>query len=169
MNFVAGAAFPSFASVARRTCPLCIDPACSRPGSLWRRANSSCPRRTLCRDPACRSSLAVAPCKCVLLSANHPACRSALAVAPCECVLLSANPVRRSCLSRRSRCGAARMRLALGEPSAEILLVQALLLWRRSVFLFPCLRIGVWKLSVRVCSHDGALSRVPPAWSTAPA
>ena len=32
--------------------------------------------------------------------------RSALAVAPCEFVLVSANPLRRLCVSKRSRCGA---------------------------------------------------------------
>ena len=35
------------------------------------------------------------------------------------------NPLRRSCVSKRSRCGAERMCLALGEPSAEILRVEA--------------------------------------------
>ena len=43
--------------------------------SLWRNANLSL---TLCKDPACRS---------------------ALAVVPCEFVLLSVNPLRRSCVS----------------------------------------------------------------------
>ena len=67
--------------------------------SLWRRANLSWSRRTLCGDPACRS---------------------ALAVAPCEFILSAANPLRRSCVSKRSRCGAVRICLDLGEPSAEI-------------------------------------------------
>ena len=38
------------------------------------------------------------------------ACRSALAAAPCEFVLVSANPLRRLCVSKRSRCGAVRGR-----------------------------------------------------------
>ena len=79
--------------------------------SLWRRANLSWSRRTLCGDPACRS---------------------ALAVAPCEFILSAANPLRRSCVSKRSRCGAVRICLDLGEPSAEILRVEALSLWRRA-------------------------------------
>ena len=60
------------------------------------------------------------------------ACRSALAVAPRESVLVAANPLRRSCVSKRSRCGAVRICLDLGEPSAEILRVEALSLWRRA-------------------------------------
>ena len=54
--------------------------------SPWPRANVSRAQRTLCRDRACPR---------------------ALAVAPCECVSSSANP-RRSCASKRSRCGAVR-------------------------------------------------------------
>ena len=84
---------------------------------------------------------------------------------PCEFVLLVVNPLRRSCVSKRSRCGAVRtrrfcvskrsrcgavrMRLALGEPFAEILHVEALSLWRRSVILFSllakrCLEVVSW-------------------------
>ena len=54
---------------------------------LSRRAISFCSRRTLC---------------------GGPPCRSALAVTPCESVLSSANPLRRSCVLKRSRCGAVR-------------------------------------------------------------
>ena len=51
-------------------------------------------------------------------------------------VLRSAcDPLRRSCASKRSRCGAVRICLSLGEPSAEIVRVEALSLWRRAVFL----------------------------------
>ena len=35
--------------------------------------------------------------------------QSALAVAPCEFVLVSANPLRRLCMSKRSRCGAVQL------------------------------------------------------------
>ena len=84
--------------------------------SLWRRANLSWPWRTLCGDRACRS---------------------ALAVAPCEFVLSAANPLRRSCVSKRSRCGAVRICLDLGEPSAEIVRVEALSLWRRANLSWP--------------------------------
>ena len=79
--------------------------------SLWRRANLFWPRRTLCGDCACRS---------------------ALTVAPSEFVLTSANPMRRSCVSKRSRCGAVRICPDPGEPSAEIVRVEALSLWRRA-------------------------------------
>ena len=103
--------------------------------SLWRRANVSCARRTLCEDCACRS---------------------ALAVAPCECVLSSANPLRRLCVSKRSRCGAVRMCLALGEPSAEILRVEALLLWRRANA--SCSRRTL-------CGDPGALAVAPFGFS----
>ena len=52
-------------------------------------------------------------------------------------------------MSKRSRFGAARMRLALGEPSAEILRVELLSLWRCSIFLFSllanrCLEVVLW-------------------------
>ena len=53
-------------------------------------------------------------------------------VAPCELVLSSANSLRRLCASKRSRCGAVQMCLELGEPSAEIVRVEALSLWRRA-------------------------------------
>ena len=100
-------------------------------------AKSSCSRRTLCGDPACRSAVAVAPCKFVLSSAN---------------------PLRRSRVSKRSRCGAVRMRLALDEPSAEMLRVEALSLWRRSIFLCICLRSGVGScLVVRASAFTIAL------------
>ena len=46
----------------------------------------------------------------------------------CEFVLTAANPLRRSCVSKGSRCGA--VRPELGEPSAEIVRVEALSLWR---------------------------------------
>ena len=45
------------------------------------------------------------------------------------------DPLRRSCASKRSRCGAVRICLSLGEPSAEIARVEALSLWRRAIFL----------------------------------
>ena len=162
--------------------------------SLWRRANLSWSRRTLCGDRACRS---------------------ALAVAPCEFVLSAANPLRRSCVSKRSRCGAARICLDLGEPSAEILRVEALSLWRRAnlswsrralcgdrecrialavapcasvlspmnplrrscvskrsrcgAVRFSCSRNGFWKLSrgVRACFRNPAVSGSIPPWSAA--
>ena len=45
------------------------------------------------------------------------------------------DPLRGSCASKRSRCGAVRICLSLGEPSAEIVCVEALSLWRRAIFL----------------------------------
>ena len=55
--------------------------------------------------------------------------RSALAMAPCEFVLVSANPLRRSCATKRFRCG---------------------------VVQFSCSRNGFWKLSrfARLVSHS---------------
>ena len=72
---------------------------------LWTFYDFCLPRATLCGDRARRS---------------------ALAVAPCEFVLVSANPLRRLCVSKRSRCGA----------------VQ-----------YSCSRNGLWKLSrgLRAC------------------
>ena len=45
------------------------------------------------------------------------------------------DPLRRSCASKRSCCGAVRVCLSLGEPSAEIVRVEVLSLWRRAIFL----------------------------------
>ena len=50
------------------------------------------------------------------------------------------NPLRRS---KRSRCGAVRILLNLGEPSAEIVRVKALSLWRRAFLL-----LAKWPLEV---------------------
>ena len=68
--------------------------------------------------------------------------RSALAVAPCEFVLVSANPLRRLCVSKRSRCGA----------------VQ-----------YSCSRNGLWKLSrgLRACFRNPAVVGSIPPWSAA--
>ena len=53
------------------------------------------------------------------------------------------DPLRRSCVPKRSRCGAVRVRLSLGEPSAEIVRVEALSLWRRASLL-----LAKWPLEV---------------------
>ena len=45
------------------------------------------------------------------------------------------DPLRGSCVLKRSRCGAVRICLSLGEPSAEIVRVEVLSLWRRAIFL----------------------------------
>ena len=70
------------------------------------------------------------------------ACRSALAVAPCEFFKVSANPPRRSCVSKRSRCGAVR---------------------------FCCSRNGLWKLSrgLRACFRNPAVAGSISPWSAA--
>ena len=52
------------------------------------------------------------------------ACRSTLAAAPCEFVLVLANPLRRSCVSKRSRCGAVRFRLGLGDRACRCALAS---------------------------------------------
>ena len=101
--------------------------------SLWRRANLFWPRRTLCGDCACRS---------------------ALTVAPCEFVLTSANPMRRSCVSKRSRCGAVRICPDPGEPSAEIVRVEALSLWRHAN-LSACVSKRSRCGAVRICLDLG--------------
>ena len=79
--------------------------------SLWRRASFKARRQTLCGDRACRSALAVAPC--------------AFARSP-------TNPLRGSCVSERSRCGAVRTFYVADEPSAGIVRVGALSLWHRA-------------------------------------
>ena len=61
----------------------------------------------------------------------------------CVFDILRMNPLRRSCVSKRSRCGAVRILLSLGEPSAEIVRVEALSLWRRAILLF-----AKWPLEV---------------------
>ena len=101
--------------------------------SLWRRANLSWSRRTLCGDRACRS---------------------ALAVAPCEFALTLANPLRRSCVSKRSRCGAVRICLEPDEPSAEIVRVEALSLWRRAIFLLAKRLLEVVSWCARLLSQS---------------
>ena len=53
----------------------------------------------------------------------------------CDFCGARAHPLRGSCASKRSRCGAVRICLSLGEPSAEIVRVEALSLWRRAFFL----------------------------------
>ena len=50
-------------------------------------------------------------------------------------LLAARDPLRRSRASKRSRCGAVRICLSLGEPSAEIVRVEVLSLWRRAIFL----------------------------------
>ena len=81
--------------------------------SLWCRANFLRGRRTLCGDCACRI---------------------ALAVAPCEFQSSPTNPLRRLCVSNRSRCGVVRISKLADEPSAEIVRVESLSLWRRANF-----------------------------------
>ena len=109
MNFVAGAAFHSFASVARRSEPFAEIVRVEAP-SLWRRAN--------------------------VFELGEPSAHAETvrveALSPCECVLSSANPLRRLHVSKRSRCGAVRICPTRGEPVAEILRIEALSLWRRA-------------------------------------
>ena len=146
---------------AVRICTLADEPSAGivRVGalSLWRRAHLHARRRTLCGDRACRSALAVAP----FYVADAPsagivrvgslslwrranlhagrrtlcedrACRIALAVAPCEFARWSMNPLRGSCVSDRSRCGTVRICTLADEPSARIVRVGSLSLWRRA-------------------------------------
>ena len=83
------------------------------------------------------------------------------------------SPLRESCVSTRSRCGAVRIRFSLGEASAEIVRVEALLLWRRAILL-----LAKWPLEVvswfarllsqsRVRGFDSPLVRGSSSWKIA--
>ena len=81
--------------------------------SLWRHAHFLCGPRTLCGDCACRIALAAAPCDFFRgrrTLCGDRACQIALAVAPCEFFYVA------------------------DEPSAEIVHVGLLSLWRRANF-----------------------------------
>ena len=75
------------------------------------------------------------------------------------------DPLQRLRVSKRSRCGAVRIRVSLDEPSAEIVRVEALSLWRRAILL-----LAKWPLEVvswfarllspsRGCGFDSPLVR----------
>ena len=64
------------------------------------------------------------------------------------------DPLRRSCASKRSRCGAVRNFLSLGEPSAEIVRVEALSLWRRAIFLLAKRPLEVVSWFARLLSQS---------------
>ena len=104
--------------------------------SLWRRANLSWSRRTLCGDRACQSALSVAPCEFALSSVN-PLRRSCVSKRSCcGCGAVQISRARRTlCRDRACRnCGVVRISLDLGEPSAEMARVEAHSRWRRSNF-----------------------------------
>ena len=56
--------------------------------------------------------------------------------------------------SKRSRCGAVRICLSLGEPSAEIVPVEALSLWRRAIFLLAKRPLEVVSWFARLLSQS---------------
>ena len=60
-------------------------------------------------------------------------------------------------MSDRSRCGAVRICLDLGEPSAEILRVEALSLWRRAIFLLAKRPLEVVSWFARLLSQSRGL------------
>ena len=64
------------------------------------------------------------------------------------------DPLRRSCASKRSRCGAVRICLSLGEPSAEIVRVEALSVWRRAIFLLAKRPLEVVSWFARLLSQS---------------
>ena len=64
------------------------------------------------------------------------------------------DPLRRSCASKRSCCGAVRVCLSLGEPSAEIVRVEALSLWRRAIFLLAKRPLEVVSWFARLLSQS---------------
>ena len=70
------------------------------------------------------------------------------------------NPLRGSCVSDRSRCGAVRICLEPDEPSAEIVRVEALSLWRRAIFLLA-------KRLLEACFRNPAVPGSIPPWSAA--
>ena len=61
------------------------------------------------------------------------------------------NPLRGSCVSDRSRCGAVRICLEPDEPAAE---VEALLLWRRAIFLLAKRLLEVVSWCARLLSQS---------------
>ena len=69
-------------------------------------------------------------------------------------LLAARDPLRRSCASKRSRCGAVRICLSLGEPSAEIVRVEALSLWRRAIFLLAKRPLEVVSWFARLLSQS---------------
>ena len=64
------------------------------------------------------------------------------------------DPLRRSCASKRSRCGAVRICLSLGEPSAGIVRVEAVSLWRRAIFLLAKRPLEVVSWFARLLSQS---------------
>ena len=64
------------------------------------------------------------------------------------------DPLRRSCASKRSRCGAVRICLSLGEPSAEIVRVEVLSLWRRATLLLAKRPLEVVSWFARLLSQS---------------
>ena len=56
--------------------------------------------------------------------------------------------------SKRSRCGAVRICFSLGEPSAEIVRVEALSLWRRAIFLLAKRPLEVVSWFARLLSQS---------------
>ena len=69
-------------------------------------------------------------------------------------LLAARDPLRRSCASKRSRCGAVRICVSLGEPSAEIVRVEALSLWRRAIFLLAKRPLEVVSWFARLLSQS---------------
>ena len=60
-------------------------------------------------------------------------------------------------MSDRSRCGAVRICLEPDEPSAEIVRVEALSLWRRAIFLLAKRRLEVVSWFARLLSQSRGL------------
>ena len=64
------------------------------------------------------------------------------------------DPLRRSCASKPSRCGAVRICLSLGDPSTEIVRVETFLLWRRAIFLLAKRPLEVVSWFARLLSQS---------------
>ena len=69
-------------------------------------------------------------------------------------LLAARDPLRRSCASKRSRCGAVRICFSLGEPSADIVRVEVLSLWRRAIFLLAKRPLEVVSWFARLLSQS---------------
>ena len=105
----------------------------------------------------CRSVLVVVPCEFVLIVWKL----CVFVKASCEFVLIAANPLRRSCVSKRSRCGVARICFDRRESFAEIVRVETLSFGFVLIAANPrrsfCSRCGLVRFS---CSRNGFLEIV---------
>ena len=65
-------------------------------------------------------------------------------------------------MSKRSCCGAVRILFSLGEPSEEIVRVEALSLWRRAILLLAKWPLEAVSWFARLLSQSRGRVRFPP-------